>query len=72
MRTITVKQLLLHCKAAVANGYGDKKILLSGDDEGNEYHELFFGFTQPEDLMSVSLPFGVTIEKAINEYIILG
>lgn len=77
IRAITVKQLQKHCEAAIKNGYGDKKILISRDDEGNEYHELFFSFTPAdkifdESIYDAALPHGVTSEKAINEYIILG
>ena len=42
METITVKQLLKACKEEVAKGNGDKHILISGDDEGNSFHELFY------------------------------
>ena len=36
---ITVEELYKHCKAQIAQGNGKKKILLSSDDEGNEFHE---------------------------------
>ena len=55
---ITVKELLEACKEQVAKGNGDKGILLSRDDEGNDCHsclylfsEDVFEFTDPEEMM---------------------
>lgn len=55
---ITVKELLKACKEQVAKGNGDKRILLSNDDEGNGYHFCFdlfcedaFELTDPEEMM---------------------
>ena len=42
---VTVKELLEECKKLVKMGYGDKTVLISSDDEGNEFHTLFYGFT---------------------------
>ena len=36
---------LTRIKKAIDAGFGDKKILLSNDDEGNGYHECFFVLT---------------------------
>lgn len=47
--TITIDQLLEECKKQKALGNGGKKILISSDDEGNGYHELFYGFTPTID-----------------------
>ena len=79
----TVEQLLEFCKAEKKKGNGKKKILLSSDDEGNEYHQLFYGFTPTIDkkgknffkeslarLHSCSI--NVNDDKQVNEYIILG
>ena len=73
METITVKQLLKACKEEVAKGNGDKHILISGDDEGNSFHELFYLFShlKGEDI-SYGLPFGVIEEDVNAKYIILG
>lgn len=46
MGGVTVKQLLELCKQQVAKGNGDKIIMLSNDDEGNGYHEMFYHFTE--------------------------
>lgn len=73
METITVKQLLQACKEEVAKGNGDKYILISGDDEGNSFHELFYLFShlKGEDI-SYDLPFGVSEDDVNAKYIILG
>lgn len=73
MNTITINELKKYVDTQVKLGNGNKKILLSSDDEGNEYHELFFAFTPAEQVFDGSkyqphAPFGINI----NEYIILG
>lgn len=75
--TITVHELMAHCKAAIGRGLGNKKILISSDDEGNEYHELFFAFTKIGNGEHEMMPdeyqlHGVSLEDAQSEYIILG
>ena len=42
---LTVAELLEFCKKQVRAGNGEKKILISRDDEGNGYHGLFYQFT---------------------------
>ncbi|MBR5119304.1 MAG: hypothetical protein IK100_11785 [Muribaculaceae bacterium] len=73
METITVKQLLKACKEEIAKGNGDKHILISGDDEGNSFHELFYLFShlKGEDI-SYGLPFGVNEDDVNTKYIVLG
>ena len=73
METITVKQLLKACKEEIAKGNGDKHILISGDDEGNSFHELFYLFTHMKGKdISYGLPFGVSEDDVNAKYIILG
>lgn len=43
---MTVERLLAICKQQVAKGNGKKNIYLSDDDEGNGYHEMFYGFSE--------------------------
>lgn len=54
-----------------------KHILLSDDDEGNGYHELFFGLTTGQDAVDcVSFSNGISsvdIDSIdLNDYVILG
>lgn len=74
MKGMTVNDLLRCCKQQVALGNGEKKIMISSDDEGNQYHELFYQFTTIEqfgEIRDYQLPYGVNAEN-INEYVILG
>ncbi len=73
---ITVEQLYLECARQMKAGNGKRHILLSGDDEGNSYHELFYGFSTDMDFsgpyMEGMLPYGVTSEDVRQKYIVLG
>lgn len=71
MKTITVEQLEAACREQITRGNGKKKILISSDDEGNEFHELFNTFNEEFTPDSYQLPFGVSPEN-YNEYIVLG
>lgn len=76
MHTLTIDQLYAELARARKAGMGAKKIMISSDDEGNEYHELFFGITDNvEDVFSGQygpfLPYGVTPEN-LKDYVILG
>lgn len=75
---ITVEQLYLECARQIKAGNGKKHILLSGDNEGNSFHECFFGFTPTTEfdfshpIMQSTLPFGLTVKKVEKSYIVLG
>jgi len=45
MEQLTIRELLKQTIELVRQGYGDKKIVISDDNEGNGYHGLFYGFT---------------------------
>lgn len=78
MDAITVNDLYNSLKKAIDAGFGDKKILLSNDDEGNGYHECFFEVTPNlesfgfRDRFAPSLPFNVSPEDAEKNYVIIG
>ena len=71
---ITVRQLYEECARQIKAGNGERHIMISGDDEGNSYHELFFGFTPCKDAIGDDYlyPCGVTPSQADKEYIVLG
>ena len=72
---ITIEQLYMECAKQMKAGNGKRHIIISGDDEGNSFHELFFGFTQCKDAIgnnAYMYPYGVTVEQAEKEYIVLG
>lgn len=74
MKTVTIAELYQILAAQVKAGNGSKKILLSSDDEGNNYHEMFYHLTPVDDAVSeeYQLPYGVTMEVARKEYVVLG
>lgn len=72
---ITIAELGQLCELHIELGHGDKKILISADDEGNGYHELFYGFMHAGEVFgekfSPLMPHGVD-ETNIDEYMTLG
>lgn len=75
MEALTVNQLASALEYLKKKGMGDKKIMLSSDDEGNEYHLMFFGVNINakrvfEGEYAPYMPWGVT-EKNLDDYVIL-
>jgi hypothetical protein len=71
---LTIEQLYHACQKYMAKGLGSKKILISGDDEGNSFHELFYGFSKfsYEDI-AYGLPTLLSREQFEGDnYIVLG
>ncbi len=80
VKEITIDELSALCKEEHLRGNGKKKILISSDDEGNEYHVLHYGFTPTKakgeklnffEVAMTNYPMGVN-EKNVEDYIILG
>lgn len=78
MNAITVNDLYNSLKKAIDAGFGDKKILLPIDDEGNGYHECFYTITTNigsfglKDEYGPFLPTRVSPEDAEKNYVIIG
>lgn len=74
-KAITIDQLLALCENEKKKGNGSKKIMISRDDEGNGYHELFFGISEASAIFEgkypPELPYGVKREN-LKEYVVLG
>lgn len=51
MEGITVKQLMAMCKKQIALGNGDKEVIITSDDEGNEYHQVWSGMCDGKELV---------------------
>lgn len=47
---LTVAGLKKMCDYQIKQGNGDKKILISNDDEGNGFHELFYAFQEVDKI----------------------
>ena len=45
MEQMTINKLAKLCQQQIQKGNGNKKIVISDDNEGNGYHGLFYGFT---------------------------
>jgi hypothetical protein len=44
-KPITIYELEKFCAEEILRGNGKKAIMISSDDEGNNYHYLWYGFT---------------------------
>ena len=51
MNGITVDQLAQMCLKMSAQGKGNKMVLMSSDDEGNEYHQAWNGLKDGSELI---------------------
>ena len=56
VKALTINDLAELCAEQQRKGYGDKKILISNDDEGNGYHELFYEFSNPREVFKGNYP----------------
>lgn len=45
---LTVLDLFKACQIQIARGNGGKQILISADEEGNDFHPLYFQFTSKQ------------------------
>lgn len=72
-KALTIDELYSILRTERIKGNGKKRILLSTDDEGNGFHECFFGITPvTDDFSYAQFGCGIDIEKAKKEYVILG
>lgn len=49
MKALTVRDLYYECVRELRKGNGDKTIMISTDDEGNNYHYLWYSFLPVEE-----------------------
>lgn len=72
-KVLTVDVLYAELAKARKAGLGKKKIMLSSDDEGNEFHPMFFAVTKITDDFKGTWFRGVeTFEEAKENYVIVG
>ena len=72
MKAVTINELAKALQRQIKNGNGNKKILLSSDDYGNQYHEMFFTVTEIDSLGLAEYQIPVAMEDAVKNYVILG
>lgn len=73
MKQLTIKDLKRFVDNQVEKGNGDKFIVISGDNEGNSYHGLFYGFT--DDIGEIKMLSDMiydSVEINPNKIVILG
>ena len=80
LKQFTIEDLYRACEAEIKAGNGDKKVLISDDEEYNGFHQLNYGFCPakdeecPLDFFTsnyMDMPKGVTSEN-VHEFVILG
>lgn len=72
--TLTVLELWTFCNKQIQNGNWAKKILITTDDEGNWYHNLYYGFTDDYDEIKETQEFCDLwdIRDDLENYVLLG
>lgn len=73
MKQLTLKELFNLIALAIKEGNGDKKVIISNDNERNGYHGLFYGVTEIDDKMADAID-GLMEDSDtdINNLIIIG
>lgn len=68
MRELTINDLARLANEQVAKGNGEKKVLVAGDDEGNDYHQLWTGFDDEFLSEMKNHPYPPYIPVAVGDY----
>lgn len=73
-KAITVKQLYAALGKLIKQGNGNRKIMLTQDDECNGIHECWFcpSIWSAEEVEYLLLPYGVTPKDVADNYVVLG
>ena len=73
MKAITVNELARLCARQKKLGNGNKLILMTSDDEGNEYHQAWFGMEDGKEYKGYIESYQLlgTESKDLNDYVIL-
>lgn len=72
MGQLTIERLKEICDKYIKKGYGDRKIVISDDNEGNGFHGLFYGFTVIEKGQEDDYPIYDSESEDVNEIVVLG
>ena len=70
---ITIDQLAKMCKVQQKLGNGSKMILMTSDDEGNEYHQVWEGLQDGSELTGFICGYQMAncLSQDIGEYVVL-
>jgi hypothetical protein len=71
-KVITIDELYSILRTERIKGNGSKKIMMSSDDEGNEFHPMYFGITEITDDFSSTWFRDIPFDQAKKECVILG
>lgn len=67
---ITIDQLIKAAQDAKKKFGGKKYVLLSNDEEGNGYHECYYGFSDGKDMLDpsagISVPWDLDPAKCVT------
>lgn len=74
MNQIKLKDLHEACKKLMKEGHGDKHLIISGDNEGNSYHGMFYTLTviTPENKDGFIGLIGDNAESNLMNLIVVG
>ena len=70
-KVLTIQDLCEACQKEIKEGKGDRHILISSDEEGNWYHELYFLFT-PTNGKDIAYALPMSPEEFDKDFVILG
>lgn len=70
-KRMTVADLYEAAKGMMKLGYGDKHILISSDDEGNEFHGLYYLFTTDKTIIEEMAKCGMFHDKDNPEDVVI-
>ena len=74
-KPLTIKDLKALCEQEIQKGHGDYSIMLSSDDEGNDFHYCWYAFTTADELTEDGLDTIYSLDERIapkDKTIILG
>ena len=69
---ITVNELFEFWKKKKKKGNGEKHVLISSDDEGNNFHTLFYGFTDEPEEVQYLLEYEQDGTHTVDNCVVLG
>ena len=76
MEQVTVEKLFKYLAYLMGKGYGNKKVIVTDDNEGNGYHGAFFlGVHKPEEVAELTEDGDLiydSVEEDPNNCVIIG